>query len=590
VLSRIVPVATDLISIGDGTLIRRDCFFTGYRAVAGVLQLGPVTLGRDVVVGEHTVLDVGATMGDGAQLGHTSALQAGQTVPAGEHWHGNPAEPTQVDYRRVAPARCGIMRKIGYSLAQLLGAVVLGMVVLGVAGMLLNDIPALVDALSPGQGSLTDPTFYTDVLAGSSVLFFGAVVVGLVVMVTVPRLLGRFVTPGTVYPLYGVPYALQQTITWLSNSRFFMLLLGDSSFVVHYVRRLGYDLGRVLQTGSNFGTDLRHDSPHLCTVGTGTMVADGLSIMNADFSATSFRVSHVTIGARNFLGNNIAFPSGAKVGENCLLGTKVMVPVDGPVRENVGLLGSPPFEIPRSVRRDLGSDGASAAWIDEDERHRRLPAKNRFNAVTLITVLVLRWFQFVLTTLLPAACAVLDSHTGPAVVMAEVVAVVVVNIGYAVLLERAVLGFGRLTPKFCSIYDRYFWGHERLWKVLVNVPLLNGTPFKNLIWRLAGVRIGRRVFDDGCGIPEKTLVTIGDDVVLNAGSVIQCHSLEDGYFKSGRSSVGDGAVLGVKAFVHYGVSMGEGSVLDADSFLMKGEEIPPNAHWRGNPATQARQR
>ncbi|HEY2765641.1 MAG TPA: amino acid adenylation domain-containing protein, partial [Pseudonocardiaceae bacterium] len=167
VLSRIVPVATDLISIGDGTLIRRDCFFTGYRAVAGVLQLGPVTLGRDVVVGEHTVLDIGATMGDGAQLGHTSALQAGQTVPAGEHWHGNPAEPTQVDYRRVAPARCGIMRKIGYSLAQLLGAVVLGMAVLGVAGVLLNDIPALVDALSPGQGSLTDPTFYTDVLAGS---------------------------------------------------------------------------------------------------------------------------------------------------------------------------------------------------------------------------------------------------------------------------------------------------------------------------------------------------------------------------------------------------------------------------------------
>ena len=29
-----------------------------------------------------------------------------------------------------------------------------------------------------------------------------------------------------------------------------------------------------------------------------------------------------------------------------------MIPIDGPVRENVGLLGSPAFEIPRMVDRD----------------------------------------------------------------------------------------------------------------------------------------------------------------------------------------------------------------------------------------------
>ena len=40
----------------------------------------------------------------------------------------------------------------------------------------------------------------------------------------------------------------------------------------------------------------------------------------------------------------------------------------------------------------------------------------------------------------------------------------------------------------------------------------------------------------------------------------------------------------VGAFVHYGVTMGDGAVLAADSFLMKGEEIPPHARWGGNPA------
>jgi hypothetical protein len=32
--------------------------------------------------------------------------------------------------------------------------------------------------------------------------------------------------------------------------------------------------------------------------------------------------------------------------------------------------------------------------------------------------------------------------------------------------------------------------------------------------------------------------------------------------------------------------MGAGSELDADSFLMKGEHVPPGALWGGNPATE----
>ena len=34
--------------------------------------------------------------------------------------------------------------------------------------------------------------------------------------------------------------------------------------------------------------------------------------------------------------------------------------------------------------------------------------------------------------------------------------------------------------------------------------------------------------------------------------------------------------------------MGDGAVLDADSFLMKGEHVPPGSRWRGNPAADAR--
>ena len=82
------------------------------------------------------------------------------------------------------------------------------------------------------------------------------------------------------------------------------------------------------------------------------------------------------------------------------------------------------------------------------------------------------------------------------------------------------------------------------------------------------------------------MVYIGDYATLNEGTIIQCHSLEDGVFKSDRTTIASGATVGVAAFVHYGVTVGDGAVIDADAFLMKGEEVEPAARWVGNPARE----
>jgi len=182
-----------------------------------------------------------------------------------------------------------------------------------------------------------------------------------------------------------------------------------------------------------------------------------------------------------------------------------------------------------------------------------------------------------------------DSY-GASMIALSNVGIFLFTVVYFMLVDRCVRAFQALRPLGCSIYDRSFWRHERFWKVCADgyLQVFNGTPFKNVIWRLLGVRLGRRVFDDGCFLTERTFVTIGDDCTLNAGSVIQCHSQEDGAFKSDRSMIGAGCTLGVGAFVHYGVTMGEGAVLAPDSFLMKGEEIPQRARWGGNPAREVR--
>jgi non-ribosomal peptide synthetase-like protein len=584
IFSRTVPVCTDLLTIGENTVIRKDSSFTCYRAHDGRIQIGAVTLGTDVVVGEESVLDINTSMGNGAQLGHASSLHPSQTVPAGQSWHGSPAEPCTADYRTVEPTRCSRLRKGVYSALQLLNLLVVSGPLLTAALItLVEAIPWLAKLIGPGH-SLTSATFYRDALVISLVLFFGGLLAGLVVVATVPRVLSLAIKPDKVYPLYGVHYWIQRIITRLTNSRFSMKLFGDSSYIIYYLRYLGYNLSRVEQTGSNFGNELKHDTPYLSSVGTGTMISDGVSIINANYSSTSFRVSPVSLGSRSFFGNNIAYPSNGKTGDNCLIATKAMVPIDGKVREGVGLLGSPCIEIPRSVPGDTPTDQLASPAQQRD----RLAAKNKYNLATIGQYLVVQWIRLFGVLLLGLTAADLYHSFGAAVIPASVLAILLFTAGYSVLVERAATRFRPLRPQLCSIYDPYYWWHERLWKLEATVPFLNGTPFKNLVWRLLGVHIGRRVFDDGCYIPEKTLVTIGDGATLNASSVIQCHSQEEGIFKSDYTTIGAGATLGINSFIHYGVTMGDGAVLDTDAFLMKGEQVAPHAQWQGNPASEIR--
>jgi len=585
ILSRRVPVCTDLLTIGAGTVIRKEAIFNGYRAQSGRIETGPVTLGRDVFVGERGVLDINSSMGDGAQLGHASALHGGQAVPAGERWHGCPAQRTDVNYVRVAPARCGTLRRAAYGVAAVLVVLLFYLpLVEGTASLAIDVAAALAGALAPTAHADALRELLVEAAILSLVLFFGLALIGLLLAVAVSRVLNPFIKPDTVYPLYGLHDAAHRAIARIGRMRFFTFLFGDSSYIVDYLQWLGYHLVPVEQTGSNFGSEVMHANPSLSAVGTGTMVADGLILVNDEVSSSSFRVSRAAIGPRNFVGNDVVYPAGGRTGDNVLLGTKVMVPLDGKMREGTGLLGAPCFEIPRTVERDTQFD-----YLRTGEALRRgLAAKNRYNLRTIGLFLFTRWVSVFLFALLYLAGLELYDVL-PHVVSAVLFALsVVITAVYFSLVHRCIEALRPLRPTICSIYHPDFWLAERLWKVhpIHYLHAFDGTPFKNVLWRLMGVRIGRRVFDDGAHISDPSLTAIGDEAVLNYRSKIQCHSQEDGTFKCDRTTIGAGCTLGVGAFVLYGVTMGDGAVLATDSFLMKGEEVPAHVRWGGNPAKE----
>ncbi|RUY61299.1 Pls/PosA family non-ribosomal peptide synthetase, partial [Mesorhizobium sp. M7A.F.Ca.CA.001.05.1.1] len=568
--SKSVPVCTDLISIGANTILRKESMILGFRAQSGYIHTGPLTIGRDAFVGVGSTLDIDTRIGDGAQLGHSSSLHRGQSIPDGERWHGSPAVPTTADYCKVRNVDPSNIRRFLFEAVQLIGLFAI-----------VTPLPLLFHSYWENVGDDYQETIGV-VAIGTTVTLFGYMAASFLAATLVPRLVSLLLKPGRTYTLYGFRYWLQTVAEFSSNSRVLGLLAGDSSAIVHYMRAIGWNLNKVVQTGSNFGSNQQHENPLLCEIGTETMVSDGLFMINMHKSAAAFRLEPTRIGERNYLGNNIYYPPDGRTGDNVLLGTKVMVPIDGPLRENVGLLGSPAFEIPRMVNRDK----ELIAGIDEDDRRRRIPLKNRHNLVTILLFVATQW------VMLFATLAIWDRALNYYTEWAEVALFVAVlltsaiTIPFYIFVERASLAFGRLKPQMTTIYDVAFWRHERHWKLADSpiVRLFAGTPFRPMILRMLGVKIGSRVYDGGSNLTERSLVEIGDDATLNEGCVIQAHSLEEGAFKSDFIRIGKGCTLGPSAFVHYGVVMGEGSVVDVDSFVMKGEELEPNSIWRGNPA------
>ncbi len=583
ILSRIVPAVTaDLFEVGEDALVMRSALMPGYTAYGNRIHLDTIRVGRSAYVGEQSVLEIDSAIGDFGQLGHVSSLQSGHRVPDGKRYAGSPAEETATSFRLADETPAQPFRRALFDAAMLA-------FVLAIAGALTEAVVMyLMASLTEGDDALAlgpwDAVFAVLPMAAVTALgvTLGMLVVGLLVNYALPRLAGRFLDEGKVYPLHGFRHAMQRIVEVASNSAFFNLMFGDSVYIKPYLRWVGWKIGFGEETGSNFGAEQGQDNPFLCSVGANTVASDSLWLGNLTMSSRAFRLGACRIGESNFLGTRIYVPPGARTGDNVMFATKVMAPIDGPVRENVGLLGSPAFEIPRASARDL----EMLAAVDPKERKRQLARKTWFNLASMAGLVASRWlFVFLSVYMFGWTAAVYGVNDVPAMTVAAGV-LVVLSIAAFILIERASLGFRRLKPEIVTIYDRGFWRVERYWKLSDN-PLSTafaGTPMRNAISRLLGVKVGRRVFDDGCNLSERTLVEIGDEANLNGHSTLQSHSLEEGVFKSDLVRIGADASVGIGCLVHYGVTMNQNTHLDADSFLMKGEITPAGSRWRGNPA------
>ncbi len=581
------PVCCDLVTIERNTVIREDVYITGYSAESGAIRTGTVEVGEHCYVGEAAVLEINTRMGNHAQLGYASALLEHQVIPPRQSFHGSPAELANTDFVRLPLLPNSVVRNILYGLFRLLAYVMIPLPLFASVLILLN-----YHAILPVADNTASYSSQWVGLSGlAALLYLAGICIALVRVLVVPRLIRMVMQEEKVHPVYGLQFFLGQAMNRFSNSRLLNWLFGDSSMILHYLSAIGYDMKSATQTGSNFGVDQRQHSPFLCRFGRNTLVSDRLRMTNMMVSNSSYKISQISVPANMYLGNALHYPVGARLAENCLIGTKTMIPIDGPLQSNTGLLGSPAFAIPRSVASDHKFDH----YLEPAILRQRLRQKLKSNLVTLAFYMTKSWLQIFLmlfiawfgTSIYQAIASpnsVLIALISTTVVVADIVAVLL----FSIFCERLAQGFRPLKPLYCSLYDRRFWRHERFWKMNSNLllELFNGTPVKPVFNRLRGVRIGANMFDDGVAIVEHDLVKIGDNCTCNVNSVMQSHSLEDGTFKSDHIEIGNGCNFGVGAFIHYGTLIQDRCTVLADSFVMKGTVTGGGTTWGGNPACE----
>jgi serine acetyltransferase len=116
--------------------------------------------------------------------------------------------------------------------------------------------------------------------------------------------------------------------------------------------------------------------------------------------------------------------------------------------------------------------------------------------------------------------------------------------------------------------------------------LFRGSPVWTAYLRLAGVRLGRRVYVNSLAITDYNLLEVGDDVVIGDGVHLSGHTVEGGFLKTAPVRVGSHVTIGVGSVIEIGVELGDGCQVGALSFVPKYARLGPGGVYAGIPAVR----
>jgi non-ribosomal peptide synthetase-like protein len=563
----------DLITIGDNTTIGSDSRLNGYIVEDGWLKIGSIAIGSDCSIGARTVVGVNASIKNHAVLEDMSMIPDNGVLPHGEYYVGSPAVSTPIPEHHITK------NSVGAQASSMVENTAFGILhYLGIVLITLMYYFSMIPSISLVTYFYEKGSYFTTMLFAvplGAVLFLG---LHYICIILCKKLLMNKVVPGR-YPVKSF-YYLRHWIMFKMLDEDELYIMADSLYYPMFLRLLGAKLGRGVEMG-----ETPHITPDLVTIEEGGFTASSVALAWPSVHKGMVTFAPVTIGKKGFAGNVSFVPGGASIGDGGLLGGLSITPSDNQsAQAHTSWLGSPAVFLPN---REVFT-----GFSDKETYH---PPKKLYITRLLIefvrillpstfSLLVLFNLLYVLDYMVANYSWTMAALVLPGSELLFTLTLIGVLVGMKWLL------LGKLKPLTKPIWNIFIWKNDLVeysYNYFINPRFNNkvlGTPFALIIPRCLGTKAGKRVFTDSAEFSEFDLITIGDDVCINAETIIQTHLYEDRIFKVAHATIQSGCNIGVGSIVLYNTLMEPGSTLGSLSLLMKGERLPENTQWAGIPA------
>ncbi|MFF0149142.1 non-ribosomal peptide synthetase-like protein [Amycolatopsis sulphurea] len=535
-----LPPVTGFGSFGDGCAVEPGADLSGWWVDGDTVHIGSVEVGANASVGGRATLLPGAV------------VEPGGEVAPGRSVSGTVAGTTDTPEPAARPARW----RIAYAITPVLSGLL----------ALLVFLPSAVAYTWLDLSSLTGLLWVIPLLRLVALLL----TIGLTALLI--RLAGRRLRPG-VHPVYSregwAAWFVERSMNSVRDSAF---PIYASLFTGSWLRLLGARVGRRTEASTVVGL------PQLMSVGSGAFLADDSHLATYRLRNGRVLLGTASVADRAFVGNSAEVASGRSVPAGALIGVLSQAPSEA--GEGTSWVGRPALAIPRQATK--AEAGRTYA-----------PSRG----------LVLRRTLVELTRMVPLA---ISAALGFAVFAALVLVSQKLGIAAAFLASGAVLLGAGLTATVVSVAAKWLLngrvrtGEHPLWSgfvwrnELVAVyheelvmrwfgALIVGSPLFNAVLRLHGARIGRGVLCETKWLPEPDLIRLGDGAVINRGCVVQTHLFQDRVLRLGPIRLDAGSTLGPHTVTLFDTHLGPHSSIEANSLVMRGETVPAQRRFGGNP-------
>jgi hypothetical protein len=113
------------------------------------------------------------------------------------------------------------------------------------------------------------------------------------------------------------------------------------------------------------------------------------------------------------------------------------------------------------------------------------------------------------------------------------------------------------------------------WRIIL--PIVPMTPFSQMFYRLSGCRIGKNVWINSINLIDSYMITIGDNTVIGGEAVLSPHVFENGKLLIKPITIGKNCLIGGHSYISPGVTIGDGSVIGMKAYVRRGKHLPPGS-------------